>query len=148
MRAVVTRVQEASVTINGTVHGVIEQGFLVLLGITHEDTAEQVTKLADKICGLRVFSDENGQMNRSLSDVNGKLLVISQFTLYGNCKKGRRPDFLAAARPDTAIPLYEQFIAACEKRGFEVQTGQFGASMQVHSVNDGPVTLILDTDAL
>ena len=148
MRAVVTRVTEASVTIDGQVHGAIEQGFLVLLGITHEDTPDQGVKLADKICGLRVFSDENGQMNRSLADVGGNLLIISQFTLYGNCKKGRRPDFLAAARPDMAIPLYEQFITACRERGFEVQTGQFGASMQVHSVNDGPVTLLLDTDTL
>ena len=148
MRAVVTRVTEASVTIDGQVHGAIEQGFLVLLGITHEDTPDQGVKLADKICGLRVFSDENGQMNRSLADVGGNLLIISQFTLYGNCKKGRRPDFLAAARPDVAIPLYEQFIAACRTHDFEVQTGQFGASMQVYSVNDGPVTLLLDTDAL
>ena len=148
MRAVITRVTEASVTIEGAVCGAIEQGFLVLLGMTHADTEAQVTKLADKICGLRVFSDENGQMNRGLSDVGGKILVISQFTLYGNCKKGRRPDFLAAARPETAIPLYEQFIAACQERGFQVESGQFGASMQVRSVNDGPVTLILDTDTL
>jgi len=148
MRAIITRVTEASVTIDDTVHGAIEQGFLVLLGITHDDTPELAVKLADKLCGLRVFGDEKGQMNRSLEDAGGKLLIISQFTLYGNCKKGRRPDFLAAARPETAIPLYEQFIEACASRGFEVQTGQFGAYMQVHSVNDGPVTLILDTDTL
>ena len=148
MRAVLTRVSEASVTIDGQVHGAIEQGFLVLLGVTHEDTPEQVTKLADKLCGLRIFKDENGQMNRSLADAGGKLLVISQFTLYGNCKKGRRPDFLAAARPEIAIPLYEQFISACRAHGFDVETGVFGAYMQVHSVNDGPVTLILDTDTL
>jgi len=148
MRAVVTRVTEASVTIGGAVYGAIEQGFLVLLGVTHEDTPDLGKKLADKICGLRVFSDENGQMNRSLSDVGGKLLVISQFTLYGNCKKGRRPDFLAAARPETAITLYEQFVEVCKSHGFAVETGQFGASMQVHSVNDGPVTLLLDTDTL
>lgn len=148
MRAVVTRVQGASVTIAGDVTGAIDQGFLVLLGIHADDGPEQAVKLADKICGLRVFGDENGQMNRSLSDIDGKLLVISQFTLYGNCKKGRRPDFLAAARPETAIPLYERFLAECEKRGFVPETGQFGANMQVHSVNDGPVTLILDTETL
>jgi len=148
MRAVVTRVREASVAIDGSVHGAIEQGFLILLGVTHEDTDAHAVKLADKICGLRVFSDENGQMNRSLADVGGSLLVISQFTLYGNCKKGRRPDFLAAARPDTAIPLYERFLTECRARDFVVKTGQFGASMQVSSVNDGPVTLILDTETL
>jgi len=148
MRAVVTRVTEASVSIDGVVCGAIEQGFLVLLGVTHEDTAEQVKKLADKICGLRVFSDEKGQMNRSLADTGGKLLVISQFTLYGNCKKGRRPEFLAAARPEVAIPLYEQFVEVCATHGLAVETGEFGANMQVHSVNDGPVTLLLDTDTL
>ena len=148
MRAVLTRVTEASVIIDGVVHGAIAQGFLVLLGITHEDTPERAIKLADKLCGLRIFEDENGLMNRPLEDVGGKLLVISQFTLYGNCKKGRRPDFLSAARPEAAIPLYEQFIAACRARGFAVETGQFGAYMQVHSVNDGPVTLILDTNTL
>ncbi|MCL2842835.1 MAG: D-aminoacyl-tRNA deacylase [Oscillospiraceae bacterium] len=148
MRAVVTRVREASVTIEGAVTGAIGQGFLVLLGIHADDQPEQAVKLADKICGLRVFSDENGQMNRALADIGGKLLVISQFTLYGNCKKGRRPDFLAAARPETAIPLYERFLAECRERGFAPETGEFGANMQVHSVNDGPVTLILDTEVL
>ena len=148
MRAVVTRVTEASVSIDGLVCGAIEQGFLILLGVTHEDTAAQGKKLADKICSLRVFSDEQGQMNRSLADVDGKLLVISQFTLYGNCKKGRRPDFLAAARPETALALYEQFVEACRAQGFTVETGTFGANMQVSSVNDGPVTLLLDTDTL
>ena len=148
MRAVLTRVSEASVTIDGKVKGAISQGFLILLGITHEDTADQAVKLADKICGLRIFTDENGQMNLSLTDVGGQLLVISQFTLYGNCKKGRRPEFLTAARPETAIPLYERFLAECRERGFTVETGEFGAKMQVHSVNDGPVTLILDTETL
>jgi len=148
MRAVVTRVTEASVTIEGTVKGTIGEGFLVLLGIHQDDGEAQAVKLADKICGLRVFTDENGQMNRSLSDIDGNLLVISQFTLYGNCKKGRRPEFLSAARPETAIPLYERFLAECQARGFRVETGEFGAYMQVHSVNDGPVTLILDTDTL
>jgi len=136
------------VTIEGAVTGAIGQGFLVLLGIHADDQPEQAVKLADKICGLRVFSDENGQMNRALADIGGKLLVISQFTLYGNCKKGRRPDFLAAARPETAIPLYERFLAECRERGFAPETGEFGANMQVHSVNDGPVTLILDTEVL
>ena len=148
MRAVVTRVTEASVTIEGSVNGAIDLGFLVLLGVHQEDTVDQAMKLADKICGLRVFTDENGQMNLSLAEVGGKLLVISQFTLYGNCKKGRRPEFLSAARPETAIPLYERFIAECEARGFQVETGTFGAKMCVHSVNDGPVTLILDTETL
>jgi len=148
MRAVLTRVTEASVTVDNQIKGAIAQGFLVLLGITHEDTVELAVKLADKICGLRIFTDENGQMNRSLFDVGGALLVISQFTLYGNCKKGRRPEFLTAARPETAIPLYEHFIAACRERGFQVETGEFGAKMQVHSVNDGPVTLMLDTETL
>ena len=148
MRAVVTRVREASVTIEGAVTGAIGQGFLVLLGIHADDQPEQAVKLADKICGLRIIVDENGQMNRSLADIGGKLLVISQFTLYGNCKKGRRPDFLAAARPETAIPLYERFIVECRDRGLHVETGSFGAYMQVHSVNDGPVTLMLDTETL
>jgi len=128
--------------------GSIGQGFLVLLGIHADDQPEQAVKLADKICGLRVFGDENGQMNRSLSDIDGELLVISQFTLYGNCKRGRRPDFLAAARPEAAIPLYERFLAECRERGFAPETGEFGSNMQVYSVNDGPVTLILDTEVL
>ena len=148
MRAVVTRVKSASVTIEGAVHGAIEGGFLVFLGIHVDDGPEQVVKLADKITGLRIFEDAGGKMNLSLSDVGGALLVISQFTLYGNCKKGRRPEFLSAARPETAIPLYEQFIAECKSRGLSVETGEFGAYMQVASVNDGPVTLILDTENL
>ena len=148
MRAVVTRVTKASVTIDGQVKGAIADGFLVLLGIHQDDSVDQAVKLADKICSLRVFTDENGQMNRSLADAGGKLLVISQFTLYGNCKKGRRPEFLSAARPETAIPLYERFITECQSRGFQVETGEFGAYMQVASINDGPVTLMLDTDTL
>ncbi|MCL2563215.1 MAG: D-aminoacyl-tRNA deacylase [Oscillospiraceae bacterium] len=148
MRAVLTRVTEASVTIDGEIKGAIGEGFLVLLGIHQDDGEAQAVKLADKVCGLRIFRDENDQMNRSLADYGGKLLVISQFTLYGNCKKGRRPEFLSAARPETAIPLYERFLAECRDRGFEAETGEFGAYMQVQSVNDGPVTLVLDTDAL
>ena len=148
MRAVLTRVKSASVTVDGSVIGQIGQGFLILLGITHEDTEAQAVKLADKLMGLRIFEDENGKMNRSLEDVGGQVLVVSQFTLYGNCKKGRRPEFLAAARPEIAIPLYEKFIALCRDKGFSVETGEFGAEMLVESVNDGPVTLIVDTDQL
>ena len=148
MRAVLTRVKSASVTVDGSVIGQIGQGFLILLGVTHEDTEAQAVKLADKLMGLRIFEDENGKMNRSLEDVGGQVLVVSQFTLYGNCKKGRRPEFLAAARPEIAIPLYEKFIALCRDKGFSVETGEFGAEMLVESVNDGPVTLIVDTDLL
>ena len=148
MRAVLTCVKSASVTVDGTEIAHIGQGFLILLGVTHEDTEAQAVKLADKLMGLRVFEDENGKMNRSLSDVGGEVLVVSQFTLYGNCKKGRRPEFLAAARPEIAIPLYEKFIALCRDKGFAVETGEFGAEMLVESVNDGPVTLIVDTDQL
>ena len=137
MRAVLTRVKNASVTVDGKVIGKIGPGFLILLGITHEDTEAQAVKLADKLMGLRIFEDENE-----------KMLVVSQFTLYGNCKKGRRPEFLAAARPELAVPLYEKFVALCRDKGFHVETGEFGASMEVESVNDGPVTLIVDTDQL
>ena len=148
MRAVVTRVRHASVAIDGAVRGQIGQGFLILLGITHEDTEALALKLADKICSLRIFEDENGKMNVGLAEAGGELLVISQFTLYGSCKRGRRPDFLAAARPEIAIPLYERFVARCAENGFRVQTGEFGADMKVDSLNDGPLTLILDTDQL
>ena len=148
MRAVLTRVKHASVTIDGKVHGQIGEGFLILLGITHEDTEAQAVKLADKLTGLRIFEDENGKMNRSLEDVKGQLLIVSQFTLYGNCKKGRRPEFLAAARPEVAIPLYEKFVQLCRDKGFHTETGEFGAYMQVESLNDGPVTLVVDTDQL
>ena len=148
MRAVLTRVKNASVTVDGKVIGRIGPGFLILLGITHEDTEAQAVKLADKLMGLRIFEDENEKMNRSLEDVGGQVLVVSQFTLYGNCKKGRRPEFLAAARPELAVPLYEKLVALCRDKGFHVETGEFGACMEVESVNDGPVTLIVDTDQL
>ena len=148
MRAVLTRVKHASVTNDGKVHGQIGEGFLILLGITHEDTEAQAVKLADKLTGLRIFEDENGKMNRGLDEVKGELLVVSQFTLYGNCKKGRRPEFLAAARPDVAIPLYEKFVELCRAKGFHTETGEFGAYMQVDSLNDGPLTLVVDTDQL
>lgn len=147
MRAVVTRVTAASVVIDGKVKGCIGPGFLVLLGIHVNDTEAEAEKIADKICGLRVFEDAEGKMNVSPADAGAEILMVSQFTLYGNCKS-RRPGFTDAARPETAIPLYEQCIAACRKRGFRVETGTFGADMQVASVNDGPVTLILDTDTL
>ena len=148
MRAVLTRVKHASDTIDGKVHGQIGEGFLILLGITHEDTEAQAVKLADKLTGLRIFEDENGKMNRGLEEVNGQLLIVSQFTLYGNCKKGRRPEFLAAARPEVAIPLYEKFVELCRAKGFHTETGEFGADMQVESLNDGPLTLVVDTDQL
>ena len=148
MRAVLTRVKHASVTIDGKVHGQIGEGFLILLGITHEDTEAQAVKLADKLTGLRIFEDENGKMNRGLDEVKGELLIVSQFTLYGNCKKGRRPEVLAAARPEVAIPLYEKFVELCRAKGFRTETGEFGAYMQVDSLNDGPLTLVVDTDQL
>ena len=148
MRAVLTRVKHASVTIDGKVHGQIGEGFLILLGITHEDTEAQAVKLADKLTGLRIFEDENGKMNRGLDEVKGELLIVSQFTLYANCKKGRRPEFLAAARPEVAIPLYEKFVELCRAKGFHTETGEFGAYLQVDSLNDGPLTLVVDTDQL
>ena len=148
MRAVLTRVKSASVTIEGRVAGQIGQGFLILLGVTHEDTEAQAVKLADKLTGLRIFEDEDGKMNRGLETVDGQILVVSQFTLYGNCRKGRRPEFLAAARPEVAIPLYEKFVQLIRDKGIHVETGEFGAEMMVESVNDGPLTLIVDTDDL
>ena len=145
MRAVVTRVSSASVTIDGTINGQIGKGFLVLLGVGPADTEETARKLADKICHLRVFSDENDKMNLDLAAVGGSLLVVSQFTLYADTKS-RRPGFTGAAKPDVAIPLYETFMAACREHGFVVEHGEFGADMQVASVNDGPVTILFDTD--
>lgn len=145
MRAVVTRVSSASVTIDGRVRGQIEKGFLVLLGVGPNDTEAVAVKLADKICHLRVFSDENGKMNLDLAAVGGKLLVVSQFTLYADTKS-RRPGFTGAAKPDLAIPLYERFMAACREHGFAVEHGEFGADMMVESVNDGPVTILFDTE--
>ena len=147
MRAVLTRVAGASVSVDGAVCGRIGRGFLILLGVAPGDTPETCRKLADKALGLRIFSDEAGKMNRSLADVGGEVLVVSQFTLYGDCRKGRRPSFTGAAGPDVAVPLYEQFLDECRARGFEPAHGEFGAHMEVESVNDGPVTLILDTDA-
>lgn len=148
MRAVLSKVKSASVRVDGKTVGQIGEGFLILLGVTHEDTELQCQKLADKLCGLRIFDDENDKINLSLDDVGGEILVISQFTLYGNCRKGRRPEFLRAARPETAIPLYEKFVALCREKGYHVETGEFGAHMEVESVNDGPFTLVVDTDDL
>ena len=148
MRAVLTRVKSASVTIDGQVVGKIGKGFLILLGVGPEDTAEHCRFLAQKALGLRVFEDENGKMNLGLESVGGQVLVVSQFTLYGNCRKGRRPSFTDAAPPALGEELYEQFLKECEALGYAPQHGRFGADMKVESVNDGPVTLILDTDQL
>lgn len=147
MRAVVTRVKSASVEIDGKIHGAIGKGFLVLLGVHQEDTEAEALKIADRICGLRVFEDENGKMNVNPADAGAALLIISQFTLFADCKS-RRPGFSKAARPETAVPLYEKVIAECRARGFTVETGVFAAEMQVASVNDGPVTILLDTKEL
>ena len=147
MRAVLTRVNSASVTIGGEVHGKIEKGFLILLGVHEDDTEAEALKVADKICGLRVFEDENGKMNVSPKDAGAQLLIISQFTLFADCKS-RRPGFSKAARPEKAIPLYEKVIALCREKGFEVETGCFGADMLVTSENDGPLTILLDTNEL
>ena len=144
MRAVLTRVTGASVTIDGAVKGAIGKGFLVLLGVHADDTGADAERIADRICGLRVFEDANGKMNVSPADAGAEFLIISQFTLFADTKS-RRPGFTAAARPETAIPLYEQVIALCRARGFHVETGEFGADMAVASVNDGPVTILFDT---
>ena len=145
MRAVVTRVASASVTIGGSIAGQIGRGYLVLLGVGPEDTEDTAVKLADKICNLRVFEDENGKMNLSLEQVGGALLVVSQFTLYADTSS-RRPGFTGAARPDVAVPLYERFMARCRERGFSVAHGEFGADMLVSSENEGPVTILFDTE--
>ena len=144
MRAVTTRVSEASVAIGGETAGQIGRGYLVLLGVGPEDTEKEAVHLAEKVCNLRVFEDENGKMNLSLAQVEGEILVVSQFTLYADLKS-RRPGFSHAAKPEQAIPLYERFMEECRARGFHVEHGEFGADMQVASVNDGPVTLIFDT---
>ena len=148
MRAVLTRVKSASVEIDGQIVGSIGKGFLILLGVGPEDTEKDCRYLAEKALGLRIFEDENGKMNLGLEQVGGEVLVISQFTLYGNCRKGRRPSFVEAAGPELGNALYEKFLAICDELGYPPQHGQFGADMKVASVNDGPVTLILDTQQL
>ena len=145
MRVVVQRVKHASVTINGTVNGKINNGFLVLLGIQSTDSEQDVDYLVKKVTNLRIFSDENDKMNLSLKDVNGELLIVSQFTLYANCKEGNRPSFVEAAKPDVAIPLYEYFVSECKKIIPVVETGIFGSDMKVDLLNDGSVTIIMDS---
>ncbi|HEY7637463.1 MAG TPA: D-aminoacyl-tRNA deacylase [Gemmatimonadales bacterium] len=147
MRVVLQRVSTASVTIDGRVVGSIGRGFCLLVGFTHADTPVQVDWMAEKIAGLRLFSDAAGKMNLGLQEVGGAVLVVSQFTVYGDVVKGRRPSFVDAARPDIAIPLYQRFVVSLRTRGLEVATGEFGADMQVQIENDGPVTLILDRDS-
>ena len=143
MKAVVTRVKNARVEIDDKINGAIDQGLLVLLGVGPEDTQATADKLADKVCGLRIFDDENGKMNLNLAAVGGALLVVSQFTLYADTSS-RRPGFSRAAKPDAAVPLYERFMERCRERGFRVEHGEFGADMQVFSQNDGPVTILLE----
>ena len=145
MRVLLQRVSRAEVRVEGTVVGRIGRGFLLLVGFTDDDGPEQVDWTADKVAGLRLFPDEDGKMNRSLEDVGGDVLVVSQFTLYGDVRKGRRPSFIHAARPDVATPLYEGFVGALRERTVgSVETGEFGAMMEVDSVNDGPVTLMIE----
>lgn len=144
MRIVLQRVREASVTIDGRVTGAIGTGFLLLVGVAPGDTAAEVAWMAEKVAGLRLFADADGKMNLDLAAVGGALLVVSQFTLYGDASKGRRPSFIGAARPEEAIPLYEAFLAALRATGLPVASGEFGADMQVALVNDGPVTLLLE----
>ena len=144
MKLVIQRVTHAKVTVEGKVTGEIEKGFLVLVGIKQGDTKQQADYLVRKLCNLRVFSDENGKMNLSIKDVNGSLLIVSQFTLYGDCKDGNRPSFIQAAKPDEAIPLYEYFCDKCSENEIKVEKGIFGADMKVELLNDGPVTIIIE----
>ncbi len=148
MKAVLTRVSSASVTIDGKVNGRIGRGFLILLGIGPEDDKKEATKLAEKLLSLRIFTDENDKMNLGLEAVGGQVLVVSQFTLYGSVRKGRRPSFTGAADPSIAVPLYEFFLSECARLGYPPQHGEFGASMQVESVNDGPVTIVVESAEL
>lgn len=144
MRVILQRVSRAEVRVGDRVTGAIERGFLLLIGFTHSDTEAAVAWMADKVAGLRLFTDADGKMNLGLDDVGGAVLVVSQFTLYGDAQKGRRPSFIDAARPELAIPLYERFVAMLRERGLRVETGEFGAMMDVELVNDGPVTLSLE----
>lgn len=145
MRAIVQRVKYSSVSIDGEIVGKIDKGLMILLGVTHTDGEKEINWLANKIKDLRIFEDEAGKMNLGLEDIKGELLVVSQFTLYGNCIKGRRPGFVDAARPELAEPLYEKFLKKCRSFGIKTQCGKFGADMKVEILNDGPVTLIIDT---
>ena len=147
MRVLRQRVSEASVTIDGRVSGSIGRGFCLLVGFTHDDGPDRVDWMAEKVAGLRLFSDAEGKMNLGLTDVGGAILVVSQFTLYGDAAKGRRPSFIAAARPETAIPLYDRFLTALSDIGLQVESGEFGAMMTVRLSNDGPVTLMLERNA-
>ena len=144
MRIVVQRVTSASVTVSGEAIGRIDTGFLLLFGVGHEDTEEDCRRLADKITALRIFSDENDKINLDLNAVGGSLLVVPQFTLYADCRKGNRPNFIQAAKPDKANGLYEYFVEYCRSKGFHVETGEFGADMKVELLNDGPFTVILE----
>lgn len=144
MKLVVQRVKKAEVKVDGNIVGKIDKGFLVLIGIKVGDTKEQADYLVKKLCNLRVFSDENDKMNLSIKDVKGKLLIVSQFTLYGDCSQGNRPSFIEAARPEEANPLYEYFCNQCELNNIEVQKGIFGADMKVELLNDGPVTIVIE----
>ncbi|SMG08672.1 D-aminoacyl-tRNA deacylase [Paenibacillus aquistagni] len=146
MKIVVQRAKDAKVVVEGQTVGQIDKGFMLLVGVTHEDTEQDVNWLADKIVGLRVFEDEAGKMNHSVQDIGGAILSVSQFTLYGDCRKGRRPNFMAAARPEQAEQLYERFNDRLRSHGLTVETGRFGAMMDVSFINDGPVTLILDSE--
>ena len=148
MKAVLTRVSSASVRIDGKINGQIGKGFLILLGIGPEDTKKDATKLAEKLLSLRIFTDENDKMNLGLEGVDGRVLVVSQFTLYGSVRKGRRPSFTGAADPAVAVPLYEFFLSECARLGYPPEHGEFGADMQVQSVNDGPVTIVVDSSEL
>ena len=148
MRFVLQRVKHASVKVDGELIGSIGRGYMVLMGVSDTDTEEITDKMVDKMCKLRIFEDENGKTNCSLADVDGEILLISQFTLYGSCRKGRRPSFTGAAEPGLGNALYERFLEDCRALGYPPEHGRFGADMQVESVNDGPVTLILDTDQL
>jgi D-tyrosyl-tRNA(Tyr) deacylase len=145
MRVVVQRTKQAAVTVDGAVVGAIDHGFMLLVGITHDDTEQDARYMAEKIAGLRVFEDESGKMNLSITETGGQVLSVSQFTLYGDCRKGKRPNFMAAARPEQAEPLYEKLNELLRAQGLKVETGTFGAMMDVSLVNDGPVTLIVES---
>jgi len=148
MRSVIQRVNSGSVTVDGKVVGSIGKGFVVLLGVSEKDTQEDVAYMADKIVNLRIFEDEDEKMNLSLLDIKGELLVVSQFTLYGDCRKGRRPNFMSAARPEKAVELYEELVKRCREMGIKTETGTFQASMKVNIENDGPVTVIVDSEKI